>query len=447
LRRRQAFANVRHVNVSPLVALAGLVTIGLLAMRLPRLPRRYLPSLDATLAGSGALVLAGLVLGPGIDVLDRPVLAALAPVTTLAVGWIGAALGARLERRSLRRVPRAAWLVAGISAGAAWLAVAVGAWLLTRVAPALAAAWSPRWPAILTLAAVAAVAGPAAVARIARTSGVVPRTARALSLAATLEAAIGALAITIPLALYRSPPSAARGALGWLAWLVFAAAGGALSGGVFLTLTRSALPSPAPAPSPPRPHSSLGFAVLTTLGFAAGLGYAAGLSPFVICGLAAAVIVNRSPQRAAFRRVLARGEPLAYAVLLVTSGALLVLPTVWLLVAAVVLAALRILARWAAVHYSLSNIGLGTVAQGGVAIALGSSFVFTYGPAGPAAGDPTFTTIVLGVAAAQLVAPPLMKRARARETTQAAAGTPAAPLTSPRAAPELSANAPVEWPQ
>ncbi|HVH66554.1 MAG TPA: hypothetical protein VM716_01665 [Gemmatimonadales bacterium] len=431
--------------MSPLVAFAGLVTIGLLAMRLPRPPQHYVASLDPVLAGGAALVLSGLVLGPGIDLLTRPVLVAFAPVTTLAVGWIGAALGARFERRYLRRIPRAAWLLAMIAAAGAFIVVAVAAWLLTRAVPALAGAWTPRLAAILTLAAVGAVASPDAVARVARTTGVPRRTARALSLAATLEAAFATVAISVPLALHRSHPLAGRGPLGWLSWILLAAAGGALAGAVFIALTRG-LPT----------RAGLGCLLVGTLAFAAGFGYAVGLSPFVVCALAAAVVVNRSPHRHAVRQLLAEWQPLVYGILLVVTGALLVLPTPWLLVAAALLVVLRAASQWASVRYSRvalhrtdvpPDFGLGTVAPGGVAIALGLSFVFTYGLQGPAAGDPTLTTIVLGVAAALLAATPLMTRALSGRVARPAAVAPAAPLTGSTAAAELSANAPAEWPR
>jgi len=79
--------------VSPVLALAGLAAIGLLATRLPPVPWRHVTSLDLVLAAGGPLVLLGVVLDRGIDLINRPVLDALAPVTALAIGWIGAASG------------------------------------------------------------------------------------------------------------------------------------------------------------------------------------------------------------------------------------------------------------------------------------------------------------------------------------------------------------------
>src|SRR3989442_2776864 len=159
LRRRQAFANVRDVNVSPVLALAGLAAIGLLATRLPPVPWRPLTSLDPILAAGGPLVLFGLVLGPAIYLINRPVLGALAPVAALAIGCIGAALGVRFEWRYVRRIGRGTWLLAALSSAAAFTVVTLGAWLLTLVVHSLSAAWTPRLPAVLTPGAEADASG------------------------------------------------------------------------------------------------------------------------------------------------------------------------------------------------------------------------------------------------------------------------------------------------
>ncbi len=430
------------MNVSPVLALAGLAAIGLLATRLPPVQWRHVTSLDLVLATGGPLVLLGLVLGPGIDLLDRPVLGALAPVTALAIGWFGAALGARFEWRYVRRIGRGTWLLAALSAAAAFAVVTLGAWLLGRVVPALSAAWSPPLPALLTLGAVAAASGPRAVTLVARSVGLHHSATRALSLAAALETACGALVFTLPLALHRPHQLAGRVELGWLAWLVFAVGSGALVGMVFLSLTRL---RPEPA--------DVGIALLATLLFGAGVGYAAELSPFLVCALATALIVNASPRRHAVRRVLADWEPPIYAIFLVIAGALLTLPTVWILVAVPLLAAARATAKWAAVRYGSvarrlaggpPNVGLGTTAQGGAAIAMGLNFFITYGGEGTGSSGAVLTTIVLGVTAAQLAAPRLM--ALALQTTPASSAAPA-PSTSGAAPAELSAHAPADWPR
>src|SRR5256714_9572194 len=149
-----------RVNVSPVLALAGLAAIGLLATRLPRPAWRRVPSLDPVLAAGGLLVVAGLVLGPGIGFVSPALWRALAPVTALALGWIGATLGARFEWRYVRRIPQDVWLLAALPAASAFTAVALAARLLARPVPALGPAWTPPVPAGPTPAALAGPAGP-----------------------------------------------------------------------------------------------------------------------------------------------------------------------------------------------------------------------------------------------------------------------------------------------
>lgn len=421
--------------MNPVLALGLLAVVGLLVTRLPRLPARHPLSLDLVVAAGGPLVLLGLVLGPGIDLINRPVLRALAPVTALAIGWIGATLGARFEWRYVRRIPRSVSLLALASAGAATLTVGVGAWLITRLIPALGAAWGPLVPAVLALAAVGAVSGPEAVTLVARTLGIRRSVAQVFGLAAALETACGALLMTVLFALYRPHALAGHSDLGWAYWIAFAIGSGALVGLLFLSLTQL---RPAPA--------DLGFALLGTLLFGAGIGYAANVSPFVVCALAAVVIVNRSPWRRQVRQLLADWEHPIYAVFLVVAGALLTLPTAWVFLAVPLLAALRVAARWAGVRYGQialkitdvpPHVGLATVAQGGAAMALGINYFIMYGgrPESPGGGGAVLTTIVLTVALSQLAAPSLM---------QLALRPGAAPLTPAPTGPELTSNAPAD---
>jgi len=436
-----------RVTVSPVLArFAGLAAVGLLAARLPRRAWRRPPGLQVLLAAGGPLVVVGVALGPGIELLDQPTLRRLAPLTALALGWLGAALGARFEWRYLRRIPRGIWLLAALEAASAFLSVAFGAALFARLRPALAAAWIPRLPAILTLAAAAAAAGPGAAVLVARIGGVRPRVARAVAGVALIEAGCAALALTVPLALHRAHASTESAELGWVAWLVFTTGSGALLGLVFRSLTRL------------RPdRAELGFILLATLLFGAGIGYAADLSPFLVCALAAAVIVNVSPRRHAVRQVLSDSERVAYAGLLVITGALLRLPTAWLLVAAPLLAGVRAAAKWGVVRGGrvafplpavAPDVGLGTLAQGGVALACGLTFALVYGGLGPGpagattgaggGGGAVLATVVLAVAVTDLAAPRLM-------AFLLRAGP--APLTPRPVPPELSATSSAEWPR
>jgi hypothetical protein len=422
--------------VNPVLALGLLAVAGLLAARLPRPASRRSPSLDFAITAGAPLLLLGLVLGPGIELLARPLWRALAPLTAFAVGWIGAVLGARFEWRRARRISRGAWLLAAAGAGAAFLVVALGAWVLARLVPGLAAVWAPRLPAVLGLAAVAAASGPEAVTAVARASGVERRLARALGRAAALETACAALAMGVPLAL-RHP----------LSWGVFAAGGAALVGFVCSSATRLTAAGQDVAP-----------AVVGCVLFGAGIGYATDVSPFLVCALAAVVTVHASPRRREVRAALRAWERPISALVLLISGALLALPTLWIIAAVPLLQALRIGARWLSARYARvaltlrdlpPHFGLGTVAQGGTALALAVNYFLMYGrgPENPGAGAAAggaggvdagvavVTTMVLGVVLAQVAAPPLMRLA-------VRAGP--APLTRAPARPELTANAPVD---
>src|SRR2546422_10944950 len=94
------------------------------------------------------------------------------------------------------------------------------------------------------------------------------------------------------------------------------------------------------------------------------------------------------------RRVLTDWERPIYAIFLVIAGALLTLPTVWILVAVPLLAAARAAAKWAVVRYSVAlrfggggppALGLGTIGEGGGASARGVTVSLTSGSEGPRA--------------------------------------------------------------
>jgi hypothetical protein len=330
---------------------------------------------------SGALLLlVGLLLGPGLGVLDAATLRALSPVVAFGIGWIGADFGSRLDWRLVRRIPRRTWVGTAAQAAATLVVTGLVAWLLARAVPALAAAWQPARPALLLLAAAALVASAGA-----RTAGL-------------LDTLFGAGVFALALAVYH-PRATFPGGFGWMGWL--AVAGGA-SGGVgllFLWLSR------------------LGVDLAGVIGVilvGVGVGYAVEVSPFIVCALAIAVYLHRSPSsRRSLQAVLHEWERAVYALVLVLVGASVQRPTVWVVPAALVLGIACLAARWAATRVALPRLslpvpqrlghaGLGTtVAQGAAALALGLSFGLVY----PAAG--AVLTTVLCAVLAQAVVPPL----------------------------------------
>jgi Kef-type K+ transport system membrane component KefB len=119
-----------------------------------------------------------------------------------------------------------------------------------------------------------------------------------------------------------------------------------------------------------------------------------------------ALIVNLSPQRHQVEALLTQIEAPIYALLLVIVGASLDLPTLWLVPAVVLFGAIRVAARWVAVPWDGdTHIGLATIAQGNVALALALSFTLIYGTSG-GSGD-LLTTVLLVVALTQAITPAL----------------------------------------
>ena len=391
--------------MNPVLALGLVAAAGIAVTRLPRLQLRRTAHVDLVLAAGAPLILFGLLLGPGIGVLDRPIVRAVAPLTALAIGWIGAVFGSSFEWRYVRRIPLSVWALVVLQSVAVFALVGLVAWLLARTVPGLQAAWVPTLPAVLTIAAAATVSGPGVVTLVAAGIGVRRVPAQAAGLAAALDTALGALGFTVALALYHPAQPVLGDVLAWYEWLFLAVGSGMLMGVLFLALARL---------------DDLTIPILGTVLLGAGIGYAADLSPFVVCAIAAALIVNALPERRRVRRVLSDWERPIYAAFLVLAGALLRLPSLWILLAVPALAALRVAVKWGVARLARGplgvtvlprDIGLATIAQGGVALAIGINYYITYGGAAAGGGGGVLTTIVLGMAIAQLIAPPLMLRA------------------------------------
>lgn len=378
-----------------MIALALVIVAGIGVARLSRPHLRLAAPLDAILAAGTPFVLLGLLLGPGLGVLDRPSLHALAPLIGMGIGWIGAAFGARLDRRLLRRIPPRAWGLGAALAAAVFAVTALAAWALMRTIPSLAAAWQPAVPAVLTLAAAATIS--------AGWAG--PKLARRIALFDTAFAAV-AIAITLPLS---HPQGAVRG-------VVLTLLASSLLAALFVWLARW---------QPDPDHLGIEFFAVTLLG--AGFSYAAGLSPFFVCALTTAAIVSFSPHPGRVRALLADWGPAVYAAFLILAGALLRVPTVWLLPAALLLALLRIAARWTSVRFGRvwpavrvlpPHFGFATVAQGAAAVALAAGFDLVHGGSGA-----VLTTVLVGVIVAEGLAGPL--RPFAAPTRLTAAPPPA----------------------
>lgn len=371
--------------MNPLLALALIAVAGIAATRLPRPNPRPRPSLDLAIAAGAPFLLFGLLLGPGLGVLDHATLRTLAPVTALGIGWIGATLGARLEWRVLRSITVSHWAFAAIRAAVVLSLTVLVAGVLTHVVPALAPLWRPRIPALLTLGAVALIAMPGLVAR--------NRLARGLDHIALLDTVLGVLVFTLAIGVYHPRQSFAGAGLGLAHWIAVAVVASGGVGVLFLLLSRLHAD-----------EQALRFDLLGVILLGAGVGYATDASPFVVCAAAMALIVNLSPRRQQVDSLLTQIEPSIDALLLVVVGASLDVRTLWLIPAVLLLGAIRVAARWMAVQWDGdTHAGLATIGQGSAALALALSFNLIYG----SAGGSLLATVLLGVALAQAIAPRL----------------------------------------
>jgi hypothetical protein len=388
--------------VQPVLALALIILAGIGVTRLSRPSFRHPALLDDLVATGMPFLLLGLLLGPGLGVVDAAGLRMLQPLVALAIGWIGALFGARLEWRMVRRISGRTWLIGATLALPVLLVTTVMAWTMARALPPLAEAWGrPLLPAALVLGGALTTAASQRGPRLGRRN-------------ALLDTAFGAAAVTVAVALYH--PHAALRSLG----LTLVA--GAALGGLFVALARGGLLSE------PRDAGVAAFAVILC---GAGFSYVAGLPPFVVCGLEAAIFMSFSPAdvRRAVGGLLSRWEVPLYAAFLIVAGALLRPLTAWLLMAAAVLALIRVLVRWVTVRFGLDQVdpvwrslpfapppefAHSVIRQGATSVALAAGFDLVRGSAGA-----MLVTVLLSVMAAEALAAvtPLTARPRPAEVT------------------------------
>jgi len=388
--------------VHPVLALALVILAGIGVTRLSRPSFRH-PALLADLLATGVpFLLLGLVLGPGLGVVDDAGLRMLQPLVALAIGWTGALFGARLEWRMVRRVSARTWLIGATLALPVLLVTTVMAWTLARALPPLAEAWGrPLLPAALMLGGALTTAASQRGPRLGRRN-------------ALLDTAFGTAAVTVAVALYH-PHVALRS-------LALTLVAGVALGGLFVALARGGLLSE------PRDAGIAAFAVILC---GAGFSYVAGLSPFVVCGLEASVLMSFSPApvRRAVAGLLSRWEVPLYSAFLIVAGALLRPLTAWLLLAALVLALIRVLVRWVTVRFGLDQVdpiwrslpfapppefAHSVIRQGGTAVALAAGFDLVRGSPGA-----MLVTVLLSVMAAEAIASltPLTARPRPAEVS------------------------------
>ena len=285
LRGRQARANVSRVfPLSPILAAALVAAAILLASRLPipdPIARGFRWGTTVTSLG---WYLLGVLLGPGLGLLDRDVLVAYAPLLAVAIGWVAARAGAEVARPGADRTP---WSLARVLE-------AIGAFLVPAVLLAGAARWlmAPtieQWrvigPAIVTLAAALALAGTGNPRRV---------------LVGSFILALAAI-VTVLL------PHPSRTELKRLGIAVaIAIAGAGLCTAIAARFAR---------------HASILPETIAALCLAAGIGAVSRVSSLVVCGIVGFTLARRSLPHEHLAAELRIHEPVAAAIVWLLAGA------------------------------------------------------------------------------------------------------------------------------
>ena len=370
---------------------------------------------------SGAeYLLLGLLLGPELSGLFRAeVVRGFAPLTALALGWVGVLVGMQFRLRALVRVPARVYrlgfgvaLATGSAVTAAALAIIVPLFAVPREA-ALGAA--------LALGAIATTSTPAGIEIAARALGRRGPVVQQLTYATAIDALVAIVALGL-LACWLHPPAGVEvtdvgrapalpaGVAPWpgvhRSWAVIALAIGAIGGTLFHLFLGGE-----------RKADRLFVGLAGSVILAAGTATYLGLSPLLASLVVGVILVNtaRAPEEIA--RVLAAGERPLYFVLLIFAAAswrpsaqsAWLTPVVAYLVvrAGAKILGARALTWWNDAREELGrDWGRALVGQGGLAIALAFDYLLR-GDGSPLA-NLVFTAAIASVlltefAAARLV--------------------------------------------
>lgn len=393
--------------MNPILVVLLLLLIGLVGAQLS-FSRREVPlGPQLFVAIGGPFLFLGFLIGPHLlGVLSLETIFQLRPLLALGLGWVGILFGLQLDRDHLRQFPTRylalAWLQALIAFGIIFLIE----YLIVDALLGLSLGG-----VTLAAAATACVSTPAAIALISNTYRTRGRITRLLFYVASLDAAVGIVALGLIHAAHQDPAVWALGPLSMLEWFVISVLLGTFFGVLFLSLTRI------------RPRSQeLVLLLIGLVLFSAGTAFYLSLSPLFICLITGVLIGNLSPMRRRVYSTLVEWEKPIYIMMLVLAGALLNFPTWWIapLVAAYVI--IRILAKWSAglaASYLRpegfripGRFGLALTPQGGLSLAMAISFLVVYVPTEaepPAALDVFFATVVIAVGISDLLGPFLVR--------------------------------------
>jgi hypothetical protein len=259
---------------------------------------------------SGAeYLLLGILVGPEVaDLLNAGVVGQFAPLMTLALGWIGALIGAQFHLPALLRIDGVSYRVAFLEAAAS-MVVAAGA--CTGLLMYLAEA--SRHDAIIAgtaLGAIATASAPSGIALVSRELRRRGPLVQQLEVSTAIDAFVAVCTFSVLLSIVHvAPPQTSRPPTP-TEWAVISLAIGFVGGALFHLFLREER-------NPDRLFIGLGGALVLASGAAAYLR----LSPLLPTMIIGMVLVNTSRDATPIRHVLVRVERPLYYVLLLFVGA------------------------------------------------------------------------------------------------------------------------------
>lgn len=317
-------------------------------------------------------LLLGVLLGPEFaGVVGKPLLDSLAPVLTLALGWMGAIVGTQFELRRLLEVPAVRYRIALVESTITFVAVGglefliLRSWLGSSEAAAASAA--------IALGATAVVSSTVGIEVVSRLLGARGPVLDQLNLSSSINGFVGIAAIGLVLCIQHVPAPVSR-PLTATEWAVVSITLGVIGGALFHLFLGD-------APEPDRFFIALAGGLVLVSGSATYLR----LSPLFAGFFFGLTLVNTTTRPDALVSVLRRVEQPFYYVLLVFGGAAWQ-PSqrAWLVPVALFVVARAIAkvggARLAArANDALPSLGLNwgraLLGQGRIALAIGLNFL------------------------------------------------------------------------
>jgi Kef-type K+ transport system membrane component KefB len=331
------------------------------------LGRRFL------LVSGAEYVLLGILLGPeGSGLLNASVVGQFAPLMTLALGWIGALIGAQFQLPVLLRIGGLSYRVAFFEAVASLLVTAGACTVLLMYL--LGAALRDALIAGVALGAIATASAPAGIALVSRQLRRRGPLVQQLEVSTAIDALVAVTTFSVLLSIVHVAPTTVARPPTPTEWVVISLAIGFGGGALFHLFLRG-------EQNPDRLFIGLGGALVLASGAAAYLR----LSPLLPTMIIGMVLVNTSRDPEPIRQVLVRVERPLYYVLLLFVGAAWprdpgvrwLLPVVAFLGVRVIakLGSARLAARMAGTLAAVGpGWGLALLGHGGLALALAFNY-------------------------------------------------------------------------